>query len=148
MQGVGSNPALGAIFPIFITTTASFMLVSYCAEVDPWWTHVEYVPSAAPLGILWHAKDFLLSPEVDAKVGGTQLQFIWWLMRRSQISLCSSDVFRCFNDHFWTFGRVCGLLNHVSICSQLWHSVTPALTFGIWEVGVLFGVCGVMGGLY
>ena len=50
------------------------MLVSRCAEIDPRWTH-DYVPSAAPSGIFWHAKDFLMSPEVDAEEGETQAGF-------------------------------------------------------------------------
>ena len=29
---------------------------------------------AAPLGIVWHAKDFLKTPEVDADAGETQLE--------------------------------------------------------------------------
>ena len=45
--------------------------ISYCPEVDPQWTH-EYVPSAAPLAICWHAKDFAMSPEVDPDAGETQ----------------------------------------------------------------------------
>ena len=55
------------------------MLVSHYGEVDPLWTH-KYVPLEAPLGIFWHAKDFPMSPEVDAKIGKTQLAFTRWLM--------------------------------------------------------------------
>ena len=48
------------------------MLASHCPEVDPRWTY-EYVPLAAPSGILWHAKDFAMSPEVDPDAGVKQL---------------------------------------------------------------------------
>ena len=48
-----------------------FMQPSHCPEVDPQWTH-KYVPSAGPPGICWHAKDFLMYPEVDAEVGETE----------------------------------------------------------------------------
>ena len=57
---------------VFIKYVLNLMLVSHCAEVNPRWTH-EYVSLAAPSGILWHAKDFAMSPEVDAEVGETQL---------------------------------------------------------------------------
>ena len=33
----------------------------------------ECVPLAAPSGIVWHTKDFVMSPEVDPDVGETQL---------------------------------------------------------------------------
>ena len=46
------------------------MQASHCAEINPQWTH-EYVPSVAPPGIFWHAKDFPKTPEVDADAGET-----------------------------------------------------------------------------
>ena len=54
-------------------------VVSHCPEIDPRWTY-EYVPSAAPSGIFWHAKDFAKTPEIDANAGETQPEFIRWLM--------------------------------------------------------------------
>ena len=58
------------------------MLVSHCAEGDPRWTH-EYVPSAAPSEIFWHAKDFPMSPKVYAEVKHQLPGFIQWLMMNS-----------------------------------------------------------------
>ena len=51
-------------------TPAHFKLVSHCPEVDPRWTH-KYVPSAAPSENCWHAKDFVMSPDVDPDAGET-----------------------------------------------------------------------------
>ena len=68
------------------------------------WTH-EYVPSAALSEILWHAKDFPMSPKVDANAGETQPGFMLWHMMRSRMSQCFYDVVWCFYDHFWTLGE-------------------------------------------
>ena len=34
--------------------------------------HTNISPSAAPLGFLWHAKDFAMSPEGDPDAGETE----------------------------------------------------------------------------
>ena len=48
------------------------MQASHCANVDPQRTH-KYIPLAAPSGICWHTKDFVMSPKVDLDTGETQL---------------------------------------------------------------------------
>ena len=83
--------------------------VSHCPEVDTRWTH-EYVPSTAPSGIFWHAKDFPMSPEVDAIAGEIQPGFIRWLPMHSRMSQCFYDVF----------------IDVFMITSELWESVRPA----------------------
>ena len=45
--------------------------VSHCPNVDSQWT-IEYVPWAAPSGILLHAKDFAISPKIDPNAGEAQ----------------------------------------------------------------------------
>ena len=67
--------------PLWVFSTVCvcvhFLLIlgPHCAEVDPRWAH-KYVSLAALLGILWHAKDFLKSPEVDSDAVETQLEFM------------------------------------------------------------------------
>ena len=74
---------------------------SYCAEVDPRWTY-EYVPSTALSGIFCHAKDFSMSPEVDADTGETQLGSYNGL----QCAQECPNVFTMFLRSLPNFGRV------------------------------------------
>ena len=67
------------------------MLASHCPTVDPRWTQ-EYVPSAAPSGICWHAKDCAMCPKVDPDAGETQLDSYDGL----RCSHESPDVFTMF----------------------------------------------------
>ena len=56
--------------------------------------------------LFWHAKDFLMSSEVDVLVGEIQPGFIWWLTKRSRISGFFIMVFfAVFYYHFRTFGE-------------------------------------------
>ena len=87
----------------------SGMLASHCAKVDPRCTH-EYVLLASTSQFLLHAKDFPMSPEVEAKVGETQLGFMQWHTIGSRMSQCFHDV----------------LLFVYLFTSELWESVRPA----------------------
>ena len=102
----------------------------------------EYMHSAAPSGICWHAKDFPMSSEVDAEVGETQPGFIRWLAMHSRMSQWFYNVLRC------CVGRVWDLLNRVSICSQLQHSMMPALSNAEQRTGDYQGIFGVVYRLY
>ena len=76
---------------------------------------------------LWDAKDFAMPPEVDPNAGKTQPGSYNGLRCAHK----SSNVFMIFYDvltitsELWNFGKVWGLLNHVSIDNPLRDSVTP-----------------------
>ena len=110
------------------------MQASHCHKVDPRWTD-EYGPSAAPLQISWHAKDLVMSPEVDPDTGEIQLHSYGMMayahespdvfMMFYNVLIITSKIWdlimypsvQCSYNHFQNLG-----FNHASIGSQLWNS--------------------------
>ena len=66
-----------------------------CREIDPEWTH-EYVPSAAPSEIVWHANDFAKTPEVEADAEEIQPGFKRWFTMPPRMPRCFGDVLTMF----------------------------------------------------